>query len=144
MEPIVWKDEYLVGVAEIDRQHQDFLKLINRLLILHNSGDAIAMEKRFLMEVQKYAQYHFASEENIMRVIQYPHIEKQEREHDILLEELTQRMADYMKVNQRIGGIISYLVDWFITHTIQEDKQIGVYANTILTKKKIYRDACGS
>ena len=39
MKQMIWKDEYLTGVEEIDLQHKDFVKLINRLNIIQGYGD---------------------------------------------------------------------------------------------------------
>lgn len=59
-----WKEIYSVGVEEIDQQHKDFLKLINRLNILQGKGDPPLLISRYLRELGAYAAYHFASEEN--------------------------------------------------------------------------------
>jgi hemerythrin len=77
-------------VEEIDRQYKDFLKLINRLNILHGKGDPPVLISRFLRELGAYAAYHFVSEENIMVLLKYPDLSRQEAEHQKLLEAFSQ------------------------------------------------------
>ncbi len=85
MTEIVWRDAYTVGVEEIDRQHQDFVKLIRRLQILQEKGNPKHLVIRFIRELGAYAEYHFVSEENIMYLIRYPDLQHQESEHSKLL-----------------------------------------------------------
>lgn len=129
MDAIVWKDDYLVGVREIDRQHQDLVKLINRLLIIHRTGDAPSLVKRLLMEIVKFAEYHFISEENIMIITRYPGFEQQRAEHDRIIGELQARTAAYLEGQESVDGLLTYLVTWFVGHTVHEDKRIGVHVN---------------
>lgn len=129
MEAIVWKDEYLVGVREIDRQHQDLVKLINRLLIIHRTGDAPLLVKRLLLEIVKFAEYHFISEENIMIITRYPGFDQQHAEHEHIIAELQKRIDDFVHGHETVDGLLTYLVTWFIGHTTKEDKRIGVHIN---------------
>jgi hemerythrin len=48
MHQIEWKDDYLTGIEEIDRQHKDFVKLINRLSIVQEYGDKKAIAVHLL------------------------------------------------------------------------------------------------
>ncbi len=125
MHKISWKDEYMTGVEEIDRQHQDFIKLINRLNIIQGYGDNLEYAKRLMSEVGKYAEYHFISEENIMYLTQYPHLERQQKAHKALLSKYRQWMESYNNRKEVIEDIIKYLEAWFANHTIGEDKKIG-------------------
>lgn len=85
MHQIIWKDEYETGVEEIDRQHKEFVKLINRLNIMHDAGNHSGYALRLMNEVGKYADYHFTSEENLMDLTKYPHLETQQKAHKDLL-----------------------------------------------------------
>ncbi len=129
MDAIVWKDDYLVGVREIDRQHQDLVKLINRLLIIHRTGDAPPLVKRLLMEIVKFAEYHFISEENIMIITRFPGLDDQIAEHDRIIADLQRRIARYLEGGETVDGLLTYLVTWFVSHTVKEDKRIGAYIN---------------
>jgi hemerythrin len=81
MRQIEWIDDFSTGVEEIDRQHKDFVKLINRLNIVQEHGNKKAIAVRLLNELGKYVEYHFASEENIMFLTRYPALERQQQAH---------------------------------------------------------------
>ena len=120
-----WKETYSVGVEEIDRQHKDFLKLINRLNILHGKGDPPVLISRYLRELGAYAAYHFVSEENIMVLLKYPDLSRQEAEHQKLLEAFSQKVKDYQAGLEDVDSLLQFLMDWFVSHTSLEDRKIG-------------------
>ncbi|HVN71462.1 MAG TPA: bacteriohemerythrin [Desulfomonilia bacterium] len=134
MHQIEWKDEYLTDVDEIDLQHKSFVKLINRLNIVHDFNNKKAIAIRILSEIEKYAQYHFISEENIMFLTRYPAIDRQQQAHAALLDEFIHRVQSYMNDKGTIEDIIIFLEAWFVRHTVEEDKKIGTYIKD--TKKK--------
>jgi len=127
MRQIIWKDEYLTGVEEIDRQHKEFVKLINRLNIIHDCGNYSGYALRLLNEVGKYADYHFTSEENLMIITKYPQLESQEKAHKDLLIRYRQLVESYKSQNAGIDDIIHFLEVWFTGHTVQVDKKIGEF-----------------
>ena len=63
---IEWNSDYLVGVDEIDLQHQYFAKLINRIEAKIPSIAHTDVHSPLLTELIYYARFHFLSEENIM------------------------------------------------------------------------------
>jgi hemerythrin len=129
MHQIEWKDEYLTGVEEIDWQHKQFIKLINRLNIVHDFGNKRGIAVRLLSEVGKYADYHFTSEENIMYLTKYPAIERQQHAHAALLQEYSRHMQSFLNDKGTIEDIIRFLEGWFSRHTIEEDRKIGAFLN---------------
>lgn len=127
MRQIIWKDDFLTGVEEIDRQHKEFVKLINRLNIIHEYGDNAGYALRLLNEIGKYADYHFTSEENLMDLTKYPHLETQEEAHKDLLVRYRQWVESYKNKKANIEDVIKFLEAWFTGHTINADKKIGEF-----------------
>ncbi len=131
MEEILWKDEYDIGIEEIDRQHRDFIKLINRFIIIFGSGAHLAVQDRILLELLKYLEYHCVSEENLMIIARYPSIHEQQKEHALLLETLPHKVLSIK--SGRINGseIIKYLFNWFLQHTQHEDRKFVEYLRSM-------------
>jgi hemerythrin len=127
MHQIEWKDDYLTGIEEIDRQHKDFVKLINRLGIVQEYGNKKAVAVRLLSELGKYAEYHFVSEENIMFLTKYPALERQQQAHAALLDEYSKRTQNFLNDKGTIEDVIRFLEGWFVRHTVEEDKKIGYH-----------------
>jgi len=83
-----WRDEYSLGVEELDYEHKD---LFNRLNELHqelrrdSDKDRVA---RCLGEIYARVNAHFALEENYMREQKYAGYDKHKSQHDNFLDDL--------------------------------------------------------
>ncbi len=126
---IDWKPEYDFGIEDIDNQHKYFAHLINRLseeLKNINSQDHAAS---IVSELNAYAHFHFISEENIMRNAGYPNLEEHKILHLQLLDELNteELILDHEFSQQKATEIIQFLTDWFLSHTLHEDRLYADY-----------------
>ncbi len=127
MRKIEWNTAYLIGIDEIDFQHQYFLKLIYRLSSeLERTVDP-HYRLLLLQELNKYAKFHFLSEENIMFSIGYPELEEHRKLHFELIETLNLKSGYYGEGKIASGEVIEFLYDWFVGHTVEVDKKIGVF-----------------
>ena len=135
MKEITWKESYSVGVEEIDRQHQDFVKLIRRLQILQEKGNPKPLVIRYLRELGTYAAYHFVSEENFMYLTKFPGQKRQESEHSKLLETFKDKMSLFESNRLPLESLVRFLEDWFLAHTSEEDKKIGWHVQQLNSGK---------
>ena len=126
---IEWNNSYSVGVEQIDLQHKAFLALITRLSILQERGTPRAMTQRMLLELLKYTEYHFVSEENLMMLTECPLLSRQQDEHARLLDTMAQRCKAFEEEEETLDSILKFLVRWFTTHTADLDKAAGFYIN---------------
>jgi len=83
-----WDDKYEVGHDRIDTEHRIFLELIVDFQQAIELNLAKAKKLRILKEIEKYAEFHFVSEENIMTDISYPDLEHHAKLHAHLLSEV--------------------------------------------------------
>lgn len=121
MEVLLWRSSYCTGQEEIDLQHQYFTKLINRLDDdLKGPGD-MNFKKNLLWELKKYQDFHFQSEENLMHKAQPSELDSHKKMHDELSAELSRKIQSFAWGPNSPDVIIAFLVDWFITHTLDED-----------------------
>jgi hemerythrin-like metal-binding protein len=123
METISWKPEYSTGNSEIDLQHQYFIKLIHRLDEELKSSDDPDHQNRLLWELSKYVEFHFLSEENILRKAGSEGLEQMISSHESLSEELGGKIQGSMMGIVPAEDVISFLTNWFIKHTASEDKK---------------------
>ncbi len=125
---IEWTDELSVGIQEIDEQHKILVGLLNRLYeAIIKKTDDLEIE-RVLNELAQYTVIHFAVEESLMRIFNYPDYEEHKRHH----EELTQQVVDLQrKLNQGEVSIsmevLHFLRHWLTEHIMGEDKRYGPY-----------------
>ncbi|MBL0209779.1 MAG: bacteriohemerythrin [Holophagaceae bacterium] len=125
-----WRDEFLVGIDEIDNQHRELLANINRLATMIATGDTSGIDG-ILAFLGEYVQFHFGTEERIMRELSYPLMGDHVREHQKLIEqfirlkgEIIAGLHDPLYLGFRIQ---LFLFDWFANHTTKTDRHLGKF-----------------
>jgi hemerythrin len=124
-----WCHEFEIGVADIDFQHHYFLDLINRLSEELGRNDNLEFHAALIAELNAYVSFHFISEENMMCARSYPGLEAHRQMHYDLLEQLSVREGRLALDDSagEVDRIIRFLVDWFLHHTITQDKQFAEF-----------------
>lgn len=120
---IVWNAIYETGIPRIDLEHKIFLELFNsyRVAILKNKD--VAYLNKIINIIEKYAEFHFTSEEAFMVEIEYPGLNNHQHLHFDLLEKLN--IAKH-KTDNSIE-FLQFAFEWFAHHTTHEDKSISNY-----------------
>jgi len=127
MSDIHWLKKYEIGHKRIDFEHQIFVDLISKI------DDAVKLEKDniyikgLLKELHAYTTFHFISEENIMYSINYPEYETHKELHYKLLDTYNQKSLEISLKTLDINDFLIFLKDWFVNHTLNEDKKIAQY-----------------
>lgn len=120
---VEWKDDFALGVEEIDEEHKEMIQLINEAYShLHDSkltmGD-------FLGEIYTKIAAHFALEENLMREKNYDEYEEHKADHERLLDVIRDLMDDFEDdeiVDEE--AFASSLRDWFTEHFKTRDARL--------------------
>lgn len=92
---IEWKDEYSVGVPDVDEEHRELIELINTLYERMRSSEREPDVMEFLGEIYARIASHFALEELLMRRNDYDELPEHKADHEQLLEEIRDIMDDY-------------------------------------------------
>ena len=125
MSLIEWKDQYNLGVAEVDHEHRELIELINALYeSLEGAQSEIAVAE-FLGELYARIAAHFALEEKIMRDSDYDEYEDHKADHERLLDDIRDLMDDYengVYVDvERFGRLLD---EWFSEHFRTRDARL--------------------
>lgn len=127
MPDLRWKKNFEVGNFEIDSEHKIFVKIIQKI----KQAKKNRADKDFLMalvlELLKYAEFHFCSEENIMIKSQYPELLKHKKEHEKLLAELRNEIFSLQYEYIDFHTLEAFLIRWFTVHTINEDQKLAAH-----------------
>ena len=125
---IQWGPRFSVGIAEVDREHQQFLSLANDLVVCIADGKSKPEVQRLLRLLVKDAVSHFDHEERLFQRYGYP--------------EAAQHIAIHATMRKRLAGAIEELdaagpgTDWsrqateirqfLVDHMLKEDlKYVG-------------------
>ena len=124
---MIWKDEYEIGLAESDVQHRYFLDLLRRL-DEHAENDLHDREARVLLrEIDRYAYYHFSSEELLMNIYRYPDLHQRKHKHFNLLQVLDKKICDFRQQGTKVGPLCKFLTRWFFRHINDDDREMARY-----------------
>lgn len=126
---IDWKPNYILGIEDVDNQHIFFSRLINRLSNELRDLYSIEHGTSIIDELDAYAKFHFISEENLMRRTGYPRLDEHKALHLNLIDQLGAKSGFlYLEPEkERVEEIISFLIKWFLQHTINEDRLFADY-----------------
>jgi hemerythrin-like metal-binding protein/PAS domain S-box-containing protein len=123
MEPVQWSEKFSVGVKELDQQHQQLIKLLNRLISAQGTiGTHSETISEILMEMTRYAQVHFKTEERLMEAYGFPGLEEQKIQHrDFRKKTVDFCTATTIGVEQIPDALLEYLLDWWVHHILEDD-----------------------
>ena len=120
---IVFDSEHHVGVTEIDEQHRELVRLVNRLngAIRNREGDEV-LHKLF-EDLLSFTAFHFATEHRLMEQYGYSEIARHDAEHDQLVKE-----AAHLQNGLSHGGellALQSIKDWLLNHIQYADRPLG-------------------
>ena len=119
---ISWKQDYSVGVAELDKHHMQLIKLINELYFAMSKDRGQQVVEEIIKEIGEYAKMHFRVEENYMSEGEYLGLLNHIREHEGFVkkaQEMAQRCSDGEFVLS--FEVIQFLSDWLKNHILESD-----------------------
>ncbi|QFY43318.1 bacteriohemerythrin [Candidatus Methylospira mobilis] len=122
-----WESKYEIGNEKIDSQHRLFLSLIIDFHETETKGESKEKLIRVFKEINKYAEFHFLSEENIMIEYNYPDDRRHAEMHKKLLEEIHEKYNPFISGDISAHDVFEFLFEWFVSHTAREDKKLVGY-----------------
>lgn len=122
MEYVEWQQDMSVGNVILDEQHQYFIKLVEEI-----SKSSPVNLPLFLKEVIKYTNYHFDSEEELLKEIGYPYLEEHIQQHEALVAKVASLFGSLQQGNLDIEEVKETLNTWVIEHIYKEDQKYKDY-----------------
>lgn len=121
----------LIGVPEIDEEHQKLFQLIGEVdAAVKSDTDSLFTAMGLITELKQYAVTHFAHEEAYMESIHDPELERQKKEHAAFIEKVNSyRLADVTDESAKavIFELLEYLSKWLMGHILGSDILIGQF-----------------
>jgi hemerythrin len=127
---IQWSDSLSVQVAEMDRQHQKLIGLINDLNDAMSKGKGKEIVGKTIDGLLNYTRTHFTEEEKLFGQFNYPDADSQKKMHKKFIDKVVEfkQQLDSGKIGLSIA-IIDFLSDWLKNHIQMEDKKYGPFLN---------------
>jgi len=127
-----WSSELELHIAEIDRQHQRLVELINQFDDSVQAQHGADMLDKVLNELLDYTQTHFTYEESLLSKHGYPMHPEHKAEHEALAEKVMFMQNMFKEGNPPDSAmLLNFLKIWLKEHILDLDKQ---YAPFLLEK----------
>jgi hemerythrin-like metal-binding protein len=125
-ELLVWNDELVTGVTEIDEQHRNLVNSINEVNTrLSNTTINAEILEKITQDLLSYALYHFETEESLMKEFNYAETQS---------EDSTIHQRQHRDFSTTVAGklisredLLSFLNGWLVNHILNTDKKLGAF-----------------
>lgn len=126
------RSDYLVGIPELDAQHEQLFACIERLERAEDQRQMELAVYYVIGELKDYARIHFTVEEVVMRLFDYPGLAAHAAEHREF--EASLKALEQMELLHDLHAEAGKLLrEWLANHVRVSDKR---YAEYILGKGK--------
>lgn len=124
-----WDERYTLGVANIDRAHEEMFKVMNRVHRMIRIGGNIKWTvAEALKFFRSYAMRHFEEEEELMRSLGYARYEEHKRIHDGMRDRILPRLyslledSDYS--SEAVEQFVGVCEKWLAKHILGHDRDL--------------------
>lgn len=125
---ITWSKQFEVGHPEIDKQHQELIRIVNRLhdaMLARQGRDALGA---VFKDLDAYTRMHFRTEEDLMARFGYGEAVSHKKIHDDLIGELKKLHADFDAGKLSVTmATMTFLQNWLTKHIAQVDKKLSSF-----------------
>lgn len=118
-----WLPSFSVGEPRLDEEHRRLFALIGELDSSIKDPEACPDSGPLIAELSDFMATHFASEEALMRSLDYPELAAHEREHESLRRDLAAYRARLDCGDRNLlSELDGFLKDWALRHTLLIDR----------------------
>lgn len=128
---MIWRDEFKIGIVNIDEQHEELFARYNDLLeCIRKSDDGEKIKKNVLETLDflsEYIIYHFDHEEKYQKEVDYPERIEHKKIHNNFKKTVIDFKREFLKdPNNKdfLNAFSGYLSTWLINHICDEDQKI--------------------
>lgn len=131
---MIWRESLKIGVAEVDRQHEELFRRFNEFIRVVRSEENPKVKAEKISETLEfmgtYVVDHFASEEELQKACGYPNYEAHRQIHEHFKAEIARFKSQFEqdRYNEDLPMEFSgKLLTWLIHHVSDEDQKIAAY-----------------
>jgi len=127
-----WKNDFSVGIKELDDQHKSFFEIINRLGETAGRNKGVEFVGPVLQELKEYSRHHFTEEENWLKIIGFPELHYQKQQHAFFIAQVTDLQDKYSRGDGNIPiSTLEFIRDWLLSHILESDKKYGIFMREV-------------
>ncbi len=128
MDSFQWDENFVTGIDEVDTQHMELVRIINRIGDALSNAVAPGPESLadLIDELAAYTRFHFAAEESMMAAqgIDRRHLQLQSREHESFVDEIVRISQTEMSAGLS-SRLLNFLIHWLAYHILGSDQSMA-------------------
>ena len=124
-----WHPDYSVGIPALDAQHKRLLQLCQRIssCTIHPIPEGYDVLHYILRDMANYAEEHFRSEEQVLRDMHFPDLEKHLAEHRVYEAKLSEFLASLSAHHHEPEQLAKFLGSSWVGHILHSDMDYAAY-----------------
>ena len=127
---VSWSESLSVGIEFLDNQHKHLIELTNELYRAYMLGGN-TLDTVFHATMRRVADYirlHFATEQKLFKLIDYPDSLEHKNEHDILVYKVIKTLKEYQWDKNFVPlDFVKFLKEWVINHVAKSDQKYAAF-----------------
>jgi hemerythrin len=127
---IHWDTSLETGHPLVDAEHRILVLLFRKLDVAIKTHQSAEVLRYIVREVVRCVEFHFQSEENLMRETDYPGLESHRAFHAELLAELNAYVAKIAVRREFPEDLLSFLSLWLSQHIADHDQLVTKHVAT--------------
>jgi hemerythrin-like metal-binding protein len=124
-----WTKTLLTGIHELDLQHQIIFDIVARLDSTISTDEKWSTVHFALVELSNFVQVHFAVEEALLRLHDYPALDAHIAEHRTFSAKLAEIKQHSIRQDVSVQ-MADWLKNWLITHIGGSDRAYVAHLRT--------------
>jgi hemerythrin len=130
-----WRDEYSLGILEIDNQHKVLMHSFSTIEKAIGSGQALSTVDSDVADLKDSMRFSFQCEEALMRLFGYPEIRLHTAEHTHFFRVFSEMESNSIRTPNE-QELVKFLRVWLTRHIVGSDRG---FAQHILTGAAVTR-----
>ena len=130
MPVIHWTSDLSINIAEIDRQHQQLIRLLNDLDEVMRKGREKDALGKIILSLIGYTATHFSTEEKLFDRFGYPETVPHQKEHSGFVKKVTSFHREFNEGGLELTiPVMNFLMEWLKNHISGSDKRYAPFLN---------------
>ncbi len=127
-----WQNSFSTGIRKIDEEHKILVEMLNDLETSMYSDREDKVLASVLRNLVDYVKFHFKSEEEVMKKIGFPDLQRHRKLHKNLVHEVATILVDLKNGRAwSVPELVAFLQHWLLEHILGEDLKIGQYIGVV-------------
>jgi len=129
-----WDATLETGQPLIDTEHRLLVFLFKKIDVAIKTQQSESVLRDAISETRRCVEFHFTSEENLMRETNYPGIAAHQAQHAQLIVELNILTTKVLSHREFPEDLLYFLNHWLVDHIAKHDQHVAQHIHTAITR----------